>query len=691
MRPLLLKVKAFGPYAEETTVDFTKFVNGLFLITGETGAGKTVLFDAIMIALFGEASGKKDGKGDNNSRNFEMMHSDFVDKSVDTEVFLRFEINGIICEITRKFHFSKDRDTKEYKAGQNAHTVVFKEGDKDVIVKLSDVNARIVELLGINAEQFRKIIMLAQGEFKKFLEANSDDKNKILGDIFDNSEYTYLQNLLSKAFNKFKSKRSEYMEMESNAIAELVLEGVGEDITEGIVAEGPDLIDALERLLEHNNRYYDDLNKKASKIHEKELELTKQKAEAESLNADIKDLELKKEHFKELETKKEAMTKINELASEVAYVSRNVVPCDKSHKQAVLGKNNIEDDITKLNKDLENANRTLIDAKELTKNDEAATKEIEELAISIDKVSKSIEAYTQRENLIIEQAKCNESVTTNTEKAEANVKVIDSAKTQIEIITKEIEKLESKDAELVDYKHQLSDIKNKYNSFTGEEGARALVAKVVKLEEQLENCKKSELEAQRKVSEKFDIYSTLNKRFLSGQANVLAKELGENIDKNGFGDCPVCKTRFDKSAGYVIRMSDEDVPTQVAVEAAYKDYETIRDEAGNIAKNKEAFLQQIATHKENAVSFVKAYDEECNGFERIVSGDYLDGIAKKLSEEYKTLENSYRTILAEVDKRDKELKPELKKLETTQANLVKENEELNRLINELKIRLSGIK
>ena len=93
MKPLKLTMKAFGAYAEETTVDFEQLKNGLFLITGDTGAGKTTIFDAMVFALFGKASG--------TNREYRMFHSDYVDKSVDTEVTFTFSHNGQHYEVYR--------------------------------------------------------------------------------------------------------------------------------------------------------------------------------------------------------------------------------------------------------------------------------------------------------------------------------------------------------------------------------------------------------------------------------------------------------------------------------------------------------------------------------------------------------------------------------------------------------------
>ena len=103
MKPVTLKMKAFGSYAEEAVVDFDKFKNEPFLITGDTGAGKTTIFDAIVFALYGEFSGSERDKA-------AMMHCDFVSKSVDTEVELKFEQSGKEYTAKRTIHFVKTRE-----------------------------------------------------------------------------------------------------------------------------------------------------------------------------------------------------------------------------------------------------------------------------------------------------------------------------------------------------------------------------------------------------------------------------------------------------------------------------------------------------------------------------------------------------------------------------------------------------
>ena len=192
MKPILLEMTAFGSYAKKTVVDFERLTHGLYLITGDTGAGKTTIFDAIMFALYGVASGP--------DRKTAMMHCDFVEKSVDTEVTLHFRQGGRTYAVARTIHYPKKRGTEnEYGDGYLDAVMWEPDSDGEPIEGITNVTNRCTELLGLNAGQFRKIVMLAQGEFKRFLAADPEEKNAILGQIFDNFAYIRYQNLLKGA------------------------------------------------------------------------------------------------------------------------------------------------------------------------------------------------------------------------------------------------------------------------------------------------------------------------------------------------------------------------------------------------------------------------------------------------------------------------------------------------------------
>ena len=157
MRPLKLTMSAFGPYAGRMELDFeTLGSSGLYLITGDTGAGKTTIFDAISFALFGEASGGNREPG--------MLRSKYADPTTPTEVTLTFRYAGKEYTITRnpEYQRPKGRGAGMTRQAANA-TLLLPEGDP--VTKPKEVNMAIRELLGIDREQFAQVAMIAQGDF----------------------------------------------------------------------------------------------------------------------------------------------------------------------------------------------------------------------------------------------------------------------------------------------------------------------------------------------------------------------------------------------------------------------------------------------------------------------------------------------------------------------------------------------
>lgn len=189
MKPILLSMRAFGPYFEETTVDFTQFHQGLFLITGDTGAGKTTLFDAISFALYDVASGSQ--------RQPESLRSDFADASVETYVDLSFSHRNEIYRIVRKPRYERLKARGEGTTVQNA-TVQLYLPDGQELDDIKTVNAKIIEIVGLDAQQFKQVVMIAQGEFLELLNASSNKRSDIFRTLFDTRFYLKLQDKLKQ-------------------------------------------------------------------------------------------------------------------------------------------------------------------------------------------------------------------------------------------------------------------------------------------------------------------------------------------------------------------------------------------------------------------------------------------------------------------------------------------------------------
>ena len=190
MRPLKLTISGFGPYAGTQELDFSRLgTGGLYLITGDTGAGKTTIFDAITYALFGEASG--------DSRDASMLRSKYAAPDAPTYVELTFDYGGKSYQVKRSPEYTraKTRGTGNTKQAATAELIY---PDGNVVTKLKEVNTAIRDIIGLTRAQFSQIAMISQGDFRKLLQAGTEERQKIFRDIFRTKFYDLLQSKLKE-------------------------------------------------------------------------------------------------------------------------------------------------------------------------------------------------------------------------------------------------------------------------------------------------------------------------------------------------------------------------------------------------------------------------------------------------------------------------------------------------------------
>ena len=185
MRPVILTMSAFGPYADEITLNFDELgKNGLYLICGDTGAGKTTIFDAITYALYGEASG--------DNRKSEMFRSKYASDKVQTYVYLRFSCKGQEYEVRRTPRYERKKERGEGMTKQ-LETAELTCPDGNIVTKTTEVTKKITQILGVDRQQFTQIAMIAQGDFLKLLLASTEERMKIFRQIFNTGNYEKLQ------------------------------------------------------------------------------------------------------------------------------------------------------------------------------------------------------------------------------------------------------------------------------------------------------------------------------------------------------------------------------------------------------------------------------------------------------------------------------------------------------------------
>lgn len=198
MKPLKLVLSAFGPYAGRTEIDFTRLgEQGLYLITGDTGAGKTIIFDALCYALYGETSG--------GTREASMLRSQYAAADVPTFVELAFRLRGQEYVVRRNPEYQRPAKRGSGLTLERASAELRYPDARQPATKTGEVDRAVKELLGLDYKQFTQIAMIAQGQFRKFLDTNTDERSKIFRELFHTEFYQSLQERLKReALDKYK-------------------------------------------------------------------------------------------------------------------------------------------------------------------------------------------------------------------------------------------------------------------------------------------------------------------------------------------------------------------------------------------------------------------------------------------------------------------------------------------------------
>lgn len=497
MRPLKITMSAFGPYAGEVTLDMQKLgKSGIYLITGDTGAGKTTVFDAISYALYGEASG--------NYRENTTLRSKYASADTPTFVELEFEYNNEIYKINRNPEYPRPNKRGEgfTKQSANAELVM---PDGSVITKIKDVSAKVEEIIGINKNQFSQIAMIAQGDFRKLLNCETNERSKIFRKIFKTEPYHNIEIKLSSLFNELKRNR----EKEKS--------GIEQYINQLKCNENDTLSLELERA-KSGDVLIEDVIKLAGEIINKDtLEYTKTQKNIESINEEIEKINSNIKLYENQEATKKAYAKASAKLEELK-TKRN--DCEKAYKSAEAQRERLDDLTRKIN---------LINSK-MSKYDELKSLEnsINERAQSFEK-SNNLLKLKQQEITLLEKEIDEKS------KALEEVKgadlLVQKLTVQKEEINKKAEALKELKTEIDRCKTEQKNLKNA-QSF-----AKSALDEYGALENE---------------------YNQIYIAFFNEQAGIIADEL-----KDG-EPCPVCGSTSHPN----LARKSENAPSQADVESA---------------------------------------------------------------------------------------------------------------------------
>ena len=201
MRPLRLTLSAFGPYAAQTTLDLEKLgKGGLYLITGDTGAGKTTIFDAITYALYDHSSsGIREGS---------MLRCKYADDKTPTFVELEFEVHGVRYTVRRNPEYQRPKARGEGMTTEKADATLTYPDTRPPVTKAKDVTAAVQEIIGLDYNQFSQIVLIAQGQFTKLLNASTEERSRIFRKLFRTQRYAQLQERLQAEASALNQQRT---------------------------------------------------------------------------------------------------------------------------------------------------------------------------------------------------------------------------------------------------------------------------------------------------------------------------------------------------------------------------------------------------------------------------------------------------------------------------------------------------
>lgn len=392
MKPIHLTISAFGPFAEKVEIPFQKLgEGGLFLVTGDTGAGKTTIFDTICFALFGEASG--------SNRGVDSVRSDFALANTKTFVELIFQHRGKVYRITRNPAYRRPKKNGEGTTTEVAEAALFCE-EETLSTGFVQVKKAVEELLCVDAKQFKQIAMIAQGEFLKLLYADSNERGAIFRKVFHTDVFADFQLRLKEAE---KQNRTQYEDSEKRLLQYLGQLCPDREI-EGktIVYQAEDILDEEEKSFADGQMQTKRIKEEKAAFSKKEQELTTLISKGEINNKRIADLEQAKAELHILTEQKEENAVKQTILMKQRVAQDYVLPFEKVLQREAQALDEAEKLVENFTKKVNTLYPVLKEKEHERKQLEAVQPNLDEERIRLRKLQTDFAAYTRKETIIKE-------------------------------------------------------------------------------------------------------------------------------------------------------------------------------------------------------------------------------------------------------------------------------------------------
>lgn len=666
MKPINLIMQAFGPYSGKTEIDFSKFASsGLFLISGDTGSGKTTIFDAISYALFDKTSGQ--------SRGINSIRSDFASEDTFTEVTYTFSHKDKIYTINR-FPDQLRKGKRSDRMVQQKKGVSIELPDGKVLDSLTEVNNTITNILGgLGYEQFKQISMIAQGEFLDLLLADNEKRNDILQRVFNTTYYQNIAIKLRQKENELKRENNDIINLMKQFIGDIrceedseYFEQVNTYKVDKNVYQTDEIIACLKEILNEDKNIIKKLDSKINEISDRHLELSKEEENGLSINKDIEEKEIIEKKLEELKAKETEINALFKKASLSQEALSNIRPLEIYKKQKETSVNETKEKIEAGNKKIKDLSKDIEEARRVFKQEKDKQGLKTGLNTRISELKKSLDKYIELEDYKKDKVIKDSNLDKIIEKLSELKQQLEKLLITKENLEKEINDLSNIQILRIECANKLEKENNNKKKL---DDLYISIEEIIKLEisskKALIEYEKSEEEYQASNEE----YEKYQKMFLREQAGILALDLKEDMP------CPVCGSTYHPNLAHL----QDDAPTKTVLNKMKANTSKLLSR-----------LQEASKHSGNLKSHLNSRSEAIKEllFEYNIESD------KEEYENIKVLLSNYKNksdeAILELEKEYKSIKKKVNKHEDNKNKLIKVEENI-KLIKEEKQELSELK
>ena len=632
MMPISLTLSAFGPYPDTITIDFESFQeDGLFLITGPTGSGKTMIFDAMIFALYGKTSGQ--------IRQTDSLRCDHALNEIPTFVKFSFSLHQQNYTIKRnpKYYLEGKKTPKQPSA-----LLILPDGK--MVEGIKEVNQKMISLLGVDDQQFKQICMIAQGEFTKLIMASSDEREKVLRELFHSETYQKLEEKLKVHLKVYQDKYDLLLNKRKDLMQELQVE------------DHQEYLSKQTKLIASQQKEYDDLKKD---LDQKKQQLQLYRLQNQRL-IQLKDL---KQQFQDLKKQENDYQKLNKTvdtlkkAQETNYLYISYIKQQKKLQTLKLNQEDFLKQLKKLEKDYQEkkVQADFLDYKQQTK--EKLQNQIQETKQLINQIYQyqndyqNLQTLKQQYRMLDEEHKLflkkKEKFENGLQRDQERIQSEQQVQSKYELIKQQYVRLNEQKVKV----HQLSDYYDQ----------------ILKLNENKSDLQEEYTVVEKQVDHEKMQYNQMEKLYFRKQAGIFALQLKEDQP------CPICGSLHHPH------------PAQIEKEDITKEK---LDQQAKKVKQQEHRLQDILQKillsnqkKEMLVKQTKQLSSELNIQEEISKEifikelDHLSKDEKRMKKEYLELQDELKYI----QKLKKSVALSLKDMSTYESKELKQAQSLENI------------